>query len=80
MLVVPSRAPFSTLVQSPVRRYNGKGTKHSSMLGSFPDVRGRDRDHEVLAPILPSGLHVVTSNIHEIIGTDPQVSVTCIYS
>ena len=44
-------------------------------LDHFSKVRGCDRDHEVLAPLLSPGLHVVASNINEIIGTDPHVQL-----
>ena len=44
-------------------------------LDNFSEVRGCDRVHEVLAPLLSPGLHVVASNINEIIETDPQVQL-----
>ena len=44
-------------------------------LDQFSEVRGHGRDHGVLAPLLSPGLHVVVSNINEIIGTDPQVQL-----
>ena len=44
-------------------------------LDHFSKVRGCDRDHEVLAPLLSPGLHVVASDINEIIGTDPHVQL-----
>ena len=44
-------------------------------MDQFSEVRGHDHDHVVLAPLLSPGLHVVDSNINEIIGTDPQVQL-----
>ena len=41
-------------------------------LDQFFEVRGYGREYGVLAPLLSPGLHVVDSNINEIIGTDPQ--------
>ena len=47
----------------------------TACLDHFSEGRGHGRDHEVLAPLLSPGLHVVASNINEIIGTDPQVQL-----
>ena len=45
-------------------------------LDQFSEIRGHGHDHGVLAPLLSPGLHVVDSNINEIIGTDPQVQLS----
>ena len=80
-LEVPVRAHFSTLVQSPSTNVRQKGHQavqicyfsNPACLDIFSEVRGHGRDHGVLAPLLSLGLHVVASNINEIIGTDAQV-------
>ena len=82
MLEVPVQAHFSTLV--PVQTYDRKDTKQSGYATSqlqhawikVFEIRGHGRDHGVLAPLLSPGLHVVDSNVHEIIGTDPQVQLS----
>ena len=78
MLEVPVRAHFSTLVQSPSTSVRQKGHQAvricyfstPACLDRFSEVRGRGCDHGVLAALLSPGLHVVASNINEIIGTD----------
>ena len=82
-----TRSPRSDTFQHPGTKSQNKGTTERvpstpecyfstpACLDHFSKVRGCDRDHEVLAPLLSLGLHVVASNINEIIGTDPHVQL-----